>query len=40
MTVNRMRFLQVGAVAAAFWAASHNNDLNFGGSVTVVSPTK
>src|SRR5262245_26128608 len=29
-----------GAVAAAFIAATHNNDLNFGGSVTVVSPTK
>src|SRR6266851_4790550 len=28
------------AVAAAFIAATHNNDLNFGGSVTVVSPTK
>jgi hypothetical protein len=29
-----------GAVAAAIIAATHNNDLNFGGSVTVVSPTK
>jgi hypothetical protein len=29
-----------GAVAAAIIAASHDNDLNFGGSVTVVSPTK
>ena len=29
-----------GAVAAVIYAASHNNDLNFGGSVTVVSPTK
>jgi len=29
-----------GAVAAALYAALHNNDLNFGGSVTVVSPTK
>jgi len=29
-----------GAIAAAFLAASHDNDLNFGGSVTVVSPTK
>lgn len=29
-----------GAVAAAFIATTHNNDLNFGGSVTVVSPTK
>ena len=29
-----------GAVAAAILATTHNNDLNFGGSVTVVSPTK
>jgi hypothetical protein len=29
-----------GAVAAAIIAATHDNDLNFGGSVTVVSPTK
>jgi hypothetical protein len=29
-----------GAIAAIFWAVTHNNDLNFGGSVTVVSPTK
>lgn len=29
-----------GAVAAIIYAATHNNDLNFGGSVTVVSPTK
>jgi phage baseplate assembly protein gpV len=29
-----------GAIAAAIIAATHNNDLNFGGSVTVVSPTK
>jgi hypothetical protein len=29
-----------GAVAAAIFATTHNNDLNFGGSVTVVSPTK
>jgi hypothetical protein len=29
-----------GAVAAVIYAALHNNDLNFGGSVTVVSPTK
>jgi FecR protein len=29
-----------GAVAAVIYAASHNNDINFGGSVTVVSPTK
>jgi hypothetical protein len=30
----------VGAVAAVLYAALHDNDLNFGGSVTVVSPTK
>jgi len=29
-----------GAVAAVFYAALHNNDLNFGGAVTEVSPTK
>jgi phage baseplate assembly protein gpV len=30
-----------GAVAAVIWAATHNNDINFGGgNVTVVSPTK
>jgi ferric-dicitrate binding protein FerR (iron transport regulator) len=29
-----------GAIAAAIIAASHDNDLNFGGNVTVVSPTK
>jgi len=29
-----------GAVAAVIWATTHNNDLNFDGSVTVVSPTK
>jgi len=29
-----------GAVAAVIYATTHNNDLNFGGSVTVVSPTK
>ena len=29
-----------GAVAAVLYAALHNNDLNFGGNVTVVSPTK
>jgi UDPglucose 6-dehydrogenase len=34
-------FLAVGgAVAGVLYAAFHNNDLNFGGSVTVVSPTK
>ena len=29
-----------GAVAAVIWAATHRNDLNFGGTVIVVSPTK
>jgi hypothetical protein len=29
-----------GAVAAIIYAVMHGNDLNFGGSVTVVSPTK
>jgi hypothetical protein len=30
-----------GAVAAVIWAATHNNDINFGGGpVIVVSPTK
>ena len=29
-----------GAVAGVLYAALHDNDLNFGGSVTVVSPTK
>lgn len=29
-----------GAVAAVFYAALHNNDLNFNGSVVVVSPSK
>ena len=29
-----------GAVAGVLYATLHNNDLNFGGSVTVVSPTK
>jgi len=29
-----------GAVAAVLYAALHNNDLNFNGNVTVVSPTK
>jgi len=28
-----------GATAAIFYAAVHNNDLNFGGTVNVVSPT-
>jgi len=29
-----------GAIAAVLYATMHNNDLNFGGAVTVVSPTK
>ena len=29
-----------GAIAAAIYATTHNNSLNFGGSVTVISPTK
>jgi hypothetical protein len=29
-----------GAVAAVIYATTHNNDIVFGGSVTVVSPTK
>jgi FecR-like protein len=29
-----------GAVAGVLYAAFHNNDLNFGGTVVVVSPTK
>jgi ferric-dicitrate binding protein FerR (iron transport regulator) len=29
-----------GAVAAIIWASTHKNDLNFGGTVNVVSPTK
>jgi ferric-dicitrate binding protein FerR (iron transport regulator) len=29
-----------GAVAGVLYAAFHNNDLNFGGDITVVSPTK
>jgi hypothetical protein len=29
-----------GAAAAILYATIHNNDLNFGGAVTVVSPTK
>jgi len=27
-------------VAAVIFATTHNNDLNFGGQVVVVSPTK
>lgn len=29
-----------GAVAAIIYATTHNNDINFGGTVVVVSPTK
>jgi len=29
-----------GAIAAAIWASRRHNDLNFGGSVVVISPTK
>ncbi len=29
-----------GAVAAIIYAVTHNNDINFGGTVNVVSPTK
>jgi hypothetical protein len=29
-----------GAVAGVLYAAFHNNDLNFGGTITVISPTK
>jgi len=29
-----------GAVAGVLYAAFHNNDLNFGGSVTVISPSR
>ena len=29
-----------GAVAAIIWATTHKNNLNFGGTVVVVSPTK
>jgi hypothetical protein len=32
--------LGAGAIAAIIYAAMHGNDLQFGGSVTVVSPTK
>jgi ferric-dicitrate binding protein FerR (iron transport regulator) len=32
--------LGAGAVAGILYAAMHNNDLNFGGTVIVVSPTK
>ncbi|MDQ5846791.1 MAG: hypothetical protein M3539_16010 [Acidobacteriota bacterium] len=32
--------LGAGAIAAIIYAAMHGNDLEFGGSVTVVSPTK
>jgi len=35
-------FLIAGGAAAAliFWALSHDNDLNFGGTVTVISPAR
>ena len=29
-----------GAIAAVFYAITHNNDINLGGTVVVVSPTK
>jgi hypothetical protein len=32
--------LGAGAIAAIIWAVIHDNDLEFGGTVTVVSPTK
>ncbi len=32
--------LGAGAVAAIIYAAMHNNDLNFGGNVIVISPSK
>jgi len=32
--------LGAGAVAAILWAALHDNDLNFGGDVVVISPSK
>ncbi len=32
--------LGAGAVAAIIWAVIHDNDLEFGGSTTVVSPTR
>ena len=32
--------LGAGAIAAILYAAFHNNDLNFGGTVAVVSPSK
>ena len=32
--------LGAGAVAAIIWAVIHDNDLNFGGTTTVVSPTR
>ncbi len=32
--------LGAGAIAAILWAATHNNDLNFGGNVIVVSPSR
>jgi hypothetical protein len=32
--------LGAGAVAGILWAAIHNNDLNFGNNVVVISPAK
>jgi hypothetical protein len=34
------RCFATGAVAAIIYATTHNNDINFGGTVNVVSPTK
>jgi len=32
--------LGAGAIAAIIWATTHNNDLNFGGTAVVISPSK
>jgi len=32
--------LGAGAIAAIIWATLHNNDVNFGGSAVVISPSK
>ena len=32
--------LGAGAIAAILWATMHGNDVNFGGSATVISPAK
>jgi hypothetical protein len=32
--------LGAGAIAAILWATLHGNDVNFGGNVNVVSPSK